>query len=72
MLQLSALDRFQLPLMLQFLLMLQFFADAAVVAAVAAADNTIGAGAAFLARLLQYMETPQYLRRYAADREALR
>ena len=26
----------------------------------------VGSGAAFLARLLQYMETPQYLRRYAS------
>ena len=27
-------------------------------------EGTIGAGAAFLARILQFMETPQYLRRY--------
>lgn len=28
-------------------------------------EGTVGAGAAFLARVLQFMETPQYLRRYA-------
>ena len=28
-----------------------------------AEPDTIGAGAAFLARVLQFMETPQYLRR---------
>jgi predicted SPOUT superfamily RNA methylase MTH1 len=26
-------------------------------------DGTVGAGAAFLARVVQYLETPQYLRR---------
>ena len=31
-------------------------------------SGTIGAGAAFLARVLQFMETPQYLRRYLPQR----